>query len=396
MNNLSNSTQPKYAIPVPAADTSQAISLANNANFKGHKLKPTQSFLRVEGTLQGECSICRNGYTKTDIKQLSLLPCFHLYHSECVTEALNRQNSCPECRAFARPSTIKIYEDSTSLREGLPLECTENLCTVVGDHASISVGTKAVCPYPLATFPSQAAENFLENNHVPIIEWLRESFAQKQYKTVDVRYFEKFCGTVDFEYLYYMHQKPAITLDVQFNRCGFMRTLCYSSADINEAKTPQAAFTNLLEDIRTDLLFLNLRNTHPAMFDRNTDLYIYHYDLWTNNAIFINGLGNSVPLRTIFDPSAKSFSWDRLKQELEKKGFEYKKLFETTPSEKMFKGKQFSCMGASKNWQVDSVGGAHFSSGRDTVDADCITPSAVSKNTLDIPSGEFDTDSYLF
>ena len=395
MDNLSIGTQPKDATPVTPADTSQAISLANNANFKGHKLQPTQSFLRVEGALHGECSICRNGYTKTDIKQLSLLPCFHLYHSTCLTEALDRQRSCPECRAIARPSTIKVYEDSTTLREGLPLACTEKLCTAVGDKASISVGTKAVCPYPLATFPCQdKAENFLENNHIPIIEWLRESFAQKQYRTADVRYFEKFCGRVDFEYLYYMHQKPAITLDVRFNPNEPMRALCYSSVDINEAKTPEAAFTNLLEDIRTDLLFLNLRNTHPAMFDLNTDLHIYHYDLWTNNAIFINDLDNSVPLRTIFDPSTKSFSWDRLKQELEKKGFEYKKLFETTPSKKFSKGKQFS-----QNWQVDSVGASHFSSGKSTVDAECITPSAqhlVSKSTLEIPSGEFDTNSFLF
>ena len=395
MDNLSIGTQPKDAIPVTAADTSQAISLANTANFKGHQLQPTQSFLQVEGTLQGECSICRYSFTKTDIKQLSLLPCFHLYHSTCLTDALNRQRSCPECRAIVRPSTIKDYEDSASLRADLPLECTEKLCTAVGGKASISVGTKAVCPYPLATFPYQdKAENFLENNHVPIIEWLRESFAQKQYRTADVRYFEKFCGRIDFEYLYYMHQKPAITLDVRFNPNEPMRALCYSSADINKAKTPEAAFTNLLEDIRTDLLFLSLRNTHPAIFDHNTDLYIYHYDLWTNNAIFINDLDNSIPLRTIFDPSTKSFSWDKLKQELEKKGFEYKKLFETTPSKKFFKGSQLSRMVVSNNWQVDSADGAHVDSQRETVDADC--QHLVSKSTSEIPSGELDTNSFLF
>ena len=389
MNNISTDTQPKYAIPETAADTSESTSLANSANFKRHQLQPTQSSRRVEAALQGECSICRDSFTKTEIKQLSLLPCFHLYHSECVTEALNRQRSCPECRAPARPSTINVYENSASLRESLPLECTENLCTVVGANASISVGTKAVCPYPLATFPYQAAEKFLENNRAPIIEWLCESFAQKQYTTVDVLYDEEFCES-DFKHL---HQKPAITLTVQFNPNKPMRRLYYSSVDINKAKTPEAAFTNLLEDIRTDLLILGLKNTHPAIFDHNTDLFIYHYDLWTYNAIFINDRLNSVPLRTIFDPATKSFSWDRLKQELEKKGFEYKKLFETTPSEKICKGSLFS-----QGWQVDSVGGSHSSSRMDTVDADFITPSSrpVSESTLEIPSGEFDTDSFLF
>ena len=395
MNNISTGTQPKYAIPETIADASEATSLTNNANFKRHQLRPTQSSRQVEAALQRECSICWNSFTKTEVKQLSLLPCFHLYHSECVTDALNQRKSCPECRAFARPSTIKVYENSTSLREGLPLECTENLCTVVGANASISSGTKALCPYPLATFPYQAAENFLENNHAPIIEWLCESFAQKQYTTADVLYNEEFCGS-NFKHL---HQKPAITLTVQFNPNKPMRGLYYSSADINKAKTPEAAFTNLLEDIRTDLLILSLKNTHPAIFDRNTDLYIYHYDLWTHNAIFINDQHNSVPLRTIFDPSTKSFSWDRLKQELEKKGFEYKKLFETTPSEKFCKGNQFSRMGASQGWQVDSVGGSHSNSRKETVDADCIAPSSlrpVSENTLEIPSGEFDTNSFLF
>ena len=393
MNNISSGTQPKCVIPETTAETSESASPANIANFRGHQLQPTQSSRRVEVALQGECSICRDSFTRTEIKQLSLLPCFHLYHSECVTEALNRQNSCPECRALARPSTIKVYENSTSLRESLPLECTEDLCTVVGANASISSGTKALCPYPLATFPYQAAENFLENNHTPIIEWLCESFAQKQYTTTHVLYNEKFCGA-DFVHL---HQKPAITLSVQFTPNKPVRGLYYSSVDINNAKTPEAAFTNLLEDIRTDLLILSLKNTHPAIFDRNTDLCIYHYDLWTHNAIFINDPHNSVPLRTIFDPSTKSFSWDRLKQELEKKGFEYKKLFETTPSEKFLKGHRLSRMGASKGWQVDSVDGPHSNSRRETVD--CITPSPrrpVSESTSEIPSGDFDTDSFLF
>ena len=395
MNNISTDTKPKCA--TTTASNSEATSLANNANFKGHQLQPTQSSRRVEEVaLQGECSICWESFTKTEIKQLSLLPCFHLYHSECVTEALNRQKSCPECRAPARPSTINVYENSASLRESLPLECTENLCTVVGANASISSGTKALCPYPLATFPYQAAENFLENNHAPIIEWLCESFAQKQYTTAHALYDEEFCGS-DFKHL---HQKPAITLTVQFNpNKPVVRGLYYSSVDINKAETPEAAFTNLLEDIRTDLIFLSLKNTHPAMFDRNTDLYIYHYDLWTHNAIFIKDLHNFVPLRTIFDPSTKSFSWDRLKQELEKKGFEYKKLFEKTPSEKIIKGSQFSQIRASQGWQVDCIDGPHSNSRMETVEADCITLGSqrpVSESTSEIPSGDFDTDSFLF
>ncbi|MBO9481862.1 RING finger protein [Salinisphaera sp. G21_0] len=392
MINTSSGPQPKYVIPESAAPTSESTSPADNANFKGHQLQATQSTRRVEAALQGKCALCLETFTNTEIKPLSLLPCFHVYHSECYARALNQQ-SCPDCRALASPSKIKIYQNSTLLRENLPLECTEDLCLVVGANASISSGTQALCPYPLATFPYQEAENFLENNHTQIIEWLLESFAQKHYTTANVRYYEKYYGT-EFEHI---HQKPAITLSVQHNPNEPMKGFYYSSADINKAKTAESAFTNLVEDIRTDLLILSLRNTHPAIFDRNTDLYIYRYDLWTHNAFFINDINNSVPLRNIFDPSTKSFSWDRLKQELEKKGFEYKKLFETTPSEKFFERNQFSRMRSFQSRGVDSVDG--FRSRRGTVDAECSTPGSqypASESTLEIPSGDFDTDSFLF
>ncbi|WP_422138425.1 RING finger domain-containing protein [Endozoicomonas sp. ALC020] len=394
MNNISNGTEPKCAMPETKAHSSESTSPANNANFKGHQLQATNSSRRVEAALQGKCSICLDPFTNTEIKPLSLLPCFHVYHSECGTK-LNKQ-SCPECRNHASPSTIKIYQNSTSLREDLPLECAENLCSVVGANASISSGKKALCPYPLATFPYQAAENFLENNHAPIIEWLRESFAEKKYKTAHVHYDEKHCVTDQFVHL---HEKPAIALSVQLKPNQPEIELSYWAEDINKAKTPEAAFKNLLEDMRTDLLFLSLRNTHPAIFDLSTDLYIFHHDLWRYNAIFINDEHNSVPLRTIFDPSTKSFSWDRLKQELEKKGFEYKKLFETTPSEKFLAFNQSSRMVAFERWEVDTVDDFHSNSRGETAVPDCITPSSqrpVSESRLEIPSGDLDTDSFLF
>ncbi|WOG26072.1 RING finger domain-containing protein [Endozoicomonas sp. 8E] len=394
MNNISNGTESKYAMPETKAHSSESTSPANNANFKGHQLQATKSSRRVEAALQGKCSICMDPFTNTEIKPLSLLPCFHVYHSECVTQ-LNKQ-SCPECRDHASPSTIKIYQNSTSLREDLPLECAENLCSVVGANASISSGKKALCPYPLATFPYQAAENFLENNHAPIIEWLRESFAEKKYKATHVHYDEKYCVTTRFVHL---HEKPAIVFFMQLKPNEPEGEFSYWAEDINKAKTPEAAFTNLLEDMRTDLLFISLKKTHPAIFDISTDLYIYHYDLWNYNAIFFNNEHNSVPLRTIFDPSTKSFSWDRLKQELEKKGFEYKKLFETTPSEKFLEFNQSSRMGAFERWEVDTVDGFHSNSRGETAVPDCITPSSqrpVSESRLEIPSGDLDTDSFLF
>ncbi|WP_422446505.1 MULTISPECIES: RING finger domain-containing protein [unclassified Endozoicomonas] len=376
--------QPEYVIPDPTAHTSESTSPANNANFKGHQLQATQSSRRVEAALQGNCALCLQTLTSTEIKPLSLLPCFHVYHSECTNRLLNYQQPCPECKGAVSPSTIKVYDNSTLLRESLPLECTNNLCTVVGTNASISSGTKALCPYPLVTFPHQEAKDFLKNNHTQIIAWLLESFAQKQYTIADVFYDEKCCYTDEF---IQFHPQPMIIIYVKFNPNEPMCNLGYTSAAINNATTPEAAFKNLLEDIRTDLLFLNLRNTYPAIFDQKTELHIVRYDLWKQNAIFINNLNKSIPLRTVFDPSTKFFSWDRLKLGLEKMNLEYKKLFDTTPSEKPF-----------ESWPVDSVDAVYSNSRSETIDLECYSSSQcpVSDSTLDIPSGQFDSDRFLF
>ncbi|MGO0306055.1 RING finger domain-containing protein [Endozoicomonas acroporae] len=384
MIDASIGTQSEYVIPDPTAHTSESTCPANNANFKGHQLQATQSSRRVETALQGNCALCLQTFTSTEIKPLSLLPCFHVYHSECTNKLLNYQQPCPECKGVVSPSTIKVYDNSTLLRESLPLECTENLCTAVGTNASISSGTKALCPYPLVTFPHQEAKDFLKNNHTQIIAWLIESFAQKQYTIADVFYDEKCCYTDEFIQL---HPQPMIIISVKFNPNGPKIDLGYTSADIDNATTPEAAFTNLLEDIRTDLLFLSLKNTYPAIFDQKTDLCIFHYDLWKQNAIFINDLNNSIPLRNVFDPSTKFFSWNRLKLELKEKNLEYKKLFDTTPSEKLFESRP-----------VDSFDGFYSNSRSETIDLECYSSSQrpVSDSTLDIPSGQFDTDRFLF
>ncbi|MBO9481863.1 RING finger domain-containing protein [Salinisphaera sp. G21_0] len=387
MIDTNTGTQSEYVIPDPTVHTSESTFPSNtsNANFMGHQLQATQSSRRVEAALQGQCALCLEAFTNTEIKPLSLLSCFHVYHSECTNKLLKYQQPCPECKGVVSPSTIKVYDNSTLLRESLPLECTENLCTVEGTNASISSGTKAFCPYPLVTFPHLEAKDFLKNNHTQIIAWLLESFAQKQYTIADVFYDEKCCYTDEF---IQFHPQPMIIISVQFNPKEPKVDLGYTSAAIDNATTPEAAFTNLLEDIRTDLLFLSLKNTYPAIFDSKTDLWICRYDLWKQNAIFINDLNNSIPLRTVFDPSTKSFSWDRLKKALEEKGFEYKKLFDTTPSENLFESRP-----------VDSLNGFYSNSRNETIDLECLMSSSqcsVSDSTLEIPSGEFGTDRFLF
>lgn len=385
---------------------------ASTANFKGHQLQATQVARRVVAGLQGTCSICLDDLAGPGLLKLSLLPCFHIFHCEpCLSDAIKEQRSCPECRAPVDHTEIKVYENSTALEATLPLECTENLCTALADKVTINSGAMAQCPYPLATFPHQKADNFLEKNSSAIIDWLCKSFHEKRYSTSEVRY------KADFNTTGRKHigHKPAITLTVQFGQCHEPRYLYYSSVDINNAQSPEAAFKNLLEDLRTDLLFIHLQQTHSAIFDKSTSLYIDWYDLWDNNAIFIKGRENHIPLRAVFDPATKSFSWDRLKQELEKKGFEYRELFDTSrvtpksfyrdcvdlPGHESGDDHDYSSDESSEEEYLpnrDNEEGGFFPQARGRMSSPSLTEerSMASTSVTAPPSGEMDTNEFMF
>ena len=44
-----------------------------------------------------KCMICLNDYAIGDV--VKTLPCFHMFHPDCINEWLGRSKLCPLCRA---------------------------------------------------------------------------------------------------------------------------------------------------------------------------------------------------------------------------------------------------------------------------------------------------------
>ncbi|OLQ03141.1 DNA repair protein RAD5 [Symbiodinium microadriaticum] len=73
----------------------------------------------AQGTAEEhECSICLE--SGSDLGAWSILPCSHIFHTECIREALQKVPLCPECRAPIKPSEIASVV--MELREPVPVE----------------------------------------------------------------------------------------------------------------------------------------------------------------------------------------------------------------------------------------------------------------------------------
>ena len=56
----------------------------------------SQPFFSIDTEITKSCSICIANLNKTDL--VSLLFCKHLFHTVCIEEWLNSNNTCPLCR----------------------------------------------------------------------------------------------------------------------------------------------------------------------------------------------------------------------------------------------------------------------------------------------------------
>jgi hypothetical protein len=54
-----------------------------------------------------ECSVCKENYKLEDT--ISIMPCHHVFHNECLLPWLKQHNSCPVCR-YELPTEDKDYE----------------------------------------------------------------------------------------------------------------------------------------------------------------------------------------------------------------------------------------------------------------------------------------------
>jgi len=51
-----------------------------------------------------DCVICLEEFKNGDV--VITLPCFHLFHKQCITDWLKRENSCPICKHVMKKEEI--------------------------------------------------------------------------------------------------------------------------------------------------------------------------------------------------------------------------------------------------------------------------------------------------
>ena len=60
------------------------------------------------GSFERDCAVCQESYVHKDI--VMKLPCRHLYHAECLSSWLIKNNTCPLCR-HKLPSAAAVDGD---------------------------------------------------------------------------------------------------------------------------------------------------------------------------------------------------------------------------------------------------------------------------------------------
>ena len=111
------------------------------------------------------CSICLRDISLYD-RQVSVLNCGHFYHANCLNEWLDKELSCPDCRAqvtrgaFATNIYPKINEETASQLKTLEEKCDES--------ASLIKSLKEKC------------EN--QTNHIKLLKMV--NFSLKQSKLI--------------------------------------------------------------------------------------------------------------------------------------------------------------------------------------------------------------------
>jgi len=63
-----------------------------------------------QGGLQEECAICLE--PMSDAKAVALLPCSHMFHTECVRQVLQQQRKCPHCNA-----KVEVHQLTSAVME---------------------------------------------------------------------------------------------------------------------------------------------------------------------------------------------------------------------------------------------------------------------------------------
>ena len=207
--------------------------------------------------------------------------------------------------------------------------CTTKNCTASGTKDDLLIKQ---CPYPLTQLISNnsCTATFLQDNQQQIICWLNEEFENKLgLSEFTAIYRSKAYKRCRKQRMTIYDRSPLIYIEKKETDTSLPYPIFYySSVDFNDKKDIATCFSNLLFDIRSDLLAYFLEKNYPNAFNRSTDAYIYNF---TNNDnsfeihyIIEDGKKN-VSISSIFNYETKEFDFDKLKNKIGE--IDYNKLF---------------------------------------------------------------------
>lgn len=87
-------------------------------NIQQIKIVPSEHILfNIDIQRQNSCSICLEDFNEGEIA--SIIPCGHIFHTDCISHWLKKKNNCPNCR-------IEGKEQNQSLASGIIKKITKD------------------------------------------------------------------------------------------------------------------------------------------------------------------------------------------------------------------------------------------------------------------------------
>ncbi len=326
-----------------------------NTNFSSHKLiimNPNKRFL--SDRTDDDCSICLDPFTRVKEKKIKRLNCEHFYHDSCFEQYMKKlqdkdQAGCPICRKIIKPQKITTYQSSRAVTGRQHQLCVNQLCFAKGTEKRIKTEHPG-CPYPLSVLIHHSPSHFLEANQKKLTEWILYEVERKGFKHAQCDFKANFACPKFSD----IHNKTGIMLQIYYEEIGFRATYLLAN-DINKGTDDFNCFERLLKELRTDLLFNYLISKYRTMFDDKKNLFIYKYKQLDDNKIFLKSIqpfeSDTTPpekkskmthptrmpanihkiieirMGNIFEPLERTFSWDKLREELEAQSLSYESLF---------------------------------------------------------------------
>lgn len=319
------STSGSICEPTPAVKSK--VSYSQLLEYQGHRLQAENEYER--NLSDKNCTICLESL-REEKKPLIKLNCGHVYHDDCIHTVI----ACPECRTCIDRSASAVYSSFEILEADCQLSCRNEQCLWCGSFQLLREHDS--CPYPYGYLDESASGDFFSKSRDFIIAWLKEVFKRKKYTVHEITYYEKLKDYDPKIREESAEERPCISMVLSHKKLLKEIRFYYSAEDCEKGrKSDVECFQYLISDIRTDLVFTHLKASYAAMFDYNTNMYIWHYELWENRLLLsVNKSRMPIPLDRFWNPEQKDFNFSKLREAMEEQGLIYADLFKGSPEAK--------------------------------------------------------------